>query len=112
MRKIFLIAMFLALGFSSTNVFADGTRARQVRKPASRQVIVVNSRNHHNYAGRFFRPALFWPATKTHLAIGVFVTKLPYGHRTIIVRGATYHRHKNTYYKARRLGYQVVPAPC
>ena len=114
MKKIFLVAMFLtvALGLSSTNAFADQARARQVRKPASRQVVAVNSRNRHNYAGRFSRPALFWPAPKIQLAIGAFVTRLPYGHRTIRVRGSTYHLYGSTYYKACRLGYMVVPAPC
>ena len=114
MRKIFLIAMFLtvALGFSSTNAFADGARVKHVRKSAGKQVIVVNSKNHHNHAGRFSRPALFWPAPKNCLAIGVFVARLPYGYKTIIVRGAAYHRYNNTYYKACRSGYLVVRAPC
>ncbi|MFA5199531.1 MAG: DUF6515 family protein [Candidatus Omnitrophota bacterium] len=114
MRKIFLIVMFLTvtLGLSFTNAFADGAKARHLSKPISNKVIVANSRNHYNHAGRFLRLALFRSGPKNHLAIGVVVTRLPYGHRTIRVRGSTYHLYGGTYYKACRLGYMVVPAPC
>jgi hypothetical protein len=123
MKKIifdrrFLIAasLCLALLLSSVDAFARGDeRARDNRghsKKGRHEVVVVNHDRYYYREGRFFRPS--WFGFKIAIGVppvGIVVSYIPAGHRTIVVGGATYYYYDNVYYRASPGGYVVVPTP-
>jgi len=111
MKKLILVAALLigAVVFDSSQAFAHDGKKNGRQKAFNRQMVVVKSSHH---ARRPYRPSFVWIAPNKHLSIGMIVERLPYGHRTVIIKGATYHCHNNTYYKPYRRGYMVVRKPC
>jgi hypothetical protein len=74
--------------------------------------IRVGHERYHYRDGRFFR--LGWFGFEIGVIappVGVIVTTIPSGHRTVIVRGTTYYAYDDVYYTPCPSGYIVVPPP-
>lgn len=125
--KKFWQVVILSLIFiiSATNVFAAGwsrdTKARVSRQSSSRdrndrsrsrEVVVVGHHRYNYHDGRFFRPGWFGlEIVLSSPPIGAIVTFLPFGHKTIVIGGATYYQYNNIYYQPCSSGYIIVPQP-
>lgn len=76
------------------------------------EVTVFRGERYHYHEGRFYRPSLFGFSFDLVMPpIGVVVSYLPYGHRTIVVGGVTYYEYDNVYYQPCPTGYVVVQEP-
>jgi len=106
-------ALVLVMFLQSTNVFAGEKRGGWSNPlPSRHEVIVVRGKKYHYNEGRFYRPWFFgFGFTVAIPPIGAIVNILPFGHRTIIVAGATYYCYDDVYYMLCPSGYVVVPAP-
>jgi len=109
----------------STNAFASGwsrdSRERNSRgggardrddRSRPREVVVVGHHRYNYHDGRFFWPG--WFGFEIAIAtppVGAIVTILPFGHRTIVLGGATYYYYNNIYYQPCSSGYIIVPQP-
>jgi hypothetical protein len=74
--------------------------------------VVVNHNRYDYRDGRFFRTG--WFGLRIAIGVppaGIIVSFLPSGHRTMVVRGATYYYYDNVYYRDCPGGYVVVPQP-
>lgn len=110
-KKIYAGKFWLAMGLcfifalSYSEAFARD-RERQ------REVVRVGHERYNYHDGRFYRPGWFWfEIVLVKPPIGAVVTYLPFGHRTTVVRGATYYYYNDVYYTPCPSGYIVVPAP-
>jgi hypothetical protein len=76
------------------------------------EVVRVGHDRYHYRDGRFYRPGFFgFGFSFVTPSIGVTISTLPYGHRTIIVGGSPYYYYDNVYYRSCPNGYVVVPEP-
>jgi hypothetical protein len=113
----FVMAMSLIVAISATNAFASGGRRGDGRhhgggRSHGREVVIVGHDRYHYQHGRFYRPGWFgFNISVVTPPFGAVVTFLPAGHRTIIVKGASYYYYDNVYYTSCPSGYIVVPAP-
>ncbi len=74
--------------------------------------IVVGSSRYHYRDGRFYRPAWFgFQFVFTSAPVGAVVTSLPFGCRTVFVRGTPYYYYNGVYYRRHASGFIVVPVP-
>ncbi len=117
--------MSLIFIISATNAFAlewgrdSGERDSRGRvagdrddRSRPREVVVVGHQKYHYHDGRFFRPGWFgFEIAVVTPPIGAIVTVLPFGHKTIVIGGATYYYYNNIYYLPYSSGYIIVPQP-
>ena len=103
-----LLGVFLALPL--TDAFAAWGWSKS--RPSVHQDIVVRHQKYRYHEGRFYKPAFFglW-FILIRPPIGVIVTTLPFGHKTVVCAGVTYYCHDNVYYRSHPSGYIVVSAP-
>jgi len=117
-KLLFIFGVCLLCASVFTNAFADGRygegygRRWQRSLPPRHEVIVVGRNRYHYYDGRFYRPAWFgFGFTVIAPPFGTAVRVLPFGYRTITVRGTPYYYYNNVYYTTYPSGYIVVPRP-
>ncbi len=125
-KKFWLgVVMSLTFIICSTNAFAGGwsrdsrennSRGSSVRdrddRSRSREVVTVGHQRYNYHDGRFFWPGWFgFEIVLSRPPIGAIVSILPFGHRTVVARGATYYYYDNIYYQTCPAGYIVVPQP-
>ena len=113
LKKLLPVAIIsLMLGMFPLGVFArDHDRGRDWNR-GSHEVTVFRGERYHYHEGRFYRPTLFGFSFNFVMPpIGVVVTYLPYGYRTIIVGRARYYEYDNVYYQPCPRGYIVVQEP-
>jgi hypothetical protein len=77
-----------------------------------REVVVVGRDRYYYRSGHFTRPGWFGFEFKINMPpVGVIVSSIPIGHKTVIVGSATYCYYDHVYYRSCPTGYVVVPAP-
>ncbi len=117
-KKKFLIVMLFCLmvALLSVDAFArDRGNDRNDRGRDNRgrhEVVFVNRDRYYYREGRFFRPG--WFGFEIAIGIppmGIVVSYLPAGHRSVVVAGSTYYYYDNVYYRTAPGGYVVVPQP-
>jgi hypothetical protein len=101
----------LVMVLQSTNAFARD-RDRGGDRGRSREMVTVGHQRYSYHDGRFYKPSLF----NFEIALGVpplgaVVHFLPFGHRSVVIRGSTYYHYNNIYYRTCPTGYVVVPEP-
>jgi Family of unknown function (DUF6515) len=108
-NKFWLVMGICSILFlmGSESAFAWGW-ARNL--PSHHSVVMLRGARYHYYHGRFYRPGPigFFMVTPP---IGVVVSILPDGYRTIVYGGIPYYYEDNVYYTDSSNGYVVVPAP-
>jgi hypothetical protein len=106
-RLWILASLALIIILQSTNAFA-----RDMGRERPREAIKAGHQTYHYRDGRFYKPGWLWfEIALVRPPIGVVVTFLPFGHRTVVIGGLTYYYYDNIYYQACPLGYVVVPVP-
>ncbi len=106
-----VVVLGLVMVLQSTNAFARD-RGRSGDRGRSREVVTVGHQRYSYYDGRFYKPGLFWMGIALGIPpLGAVVHFLPFGHKTLVIGGATYYHSNNTYYRACPTGYVVVSAP-
>ena len=128
-NKIFSKRLWVVVGVglmfcaSSVNAFAydrpSGYRGGgDARRPAfnaarhdNREHVAFRGREYRYDAGRFFERGLFGIFFGIPAPVGVSIHILPFGYRTVVVRGARYYCYNNVYYQDYPNGYMVVQAP-
>ena len=109
----FLLAVFLGLVLfvPATNAFADHGRW-EGSLPRNHQVVSFGRERFHFHEGRFFRPGFFgFGFVAVEPPVGIIITALPFGYRTLVIGGDTYYCYNDVYYRVCPGGYAVVPAP-
>ncbi len=71
------------------------------------EAVYYSGHRYNYYEGRFYSPS-FFGFSFIAAPIGVVVTYLPYGYRTIYMGNAAYYEYDNVYYQACPTGYVVV----
>ena len=105
-RFLIVTGLCVSIIASSSIVFA-GERER-----SHREVVVVGHDRYHYREGRFYRPGWFgFEFAIGSAPIGAVIRILPFGYRTIVIRGAPYYYYDDVYYRPCPSGYVVVPAP-
>jgi len=103
-----IIGLCLWLSLSYSNAFAWGSQEKP--RGQRREVVIVGHQSYHYHDGRFYRPGWFGFEFMVNIPpIGAIVTNLPFGYRTIIVKGTPYYYCNNVYYRSCPSGYIVVP---
>ncbi len=104
----------------SVNAFAadrgghSGARAgrEQNFKGRPHEVVNMGHNRYHYRNGRFFRVGWFGlEIAVVTPPMGAVITVLPFGHRIVVVNGATYYSYNNIYYQPCPMGYVVIPQP-
>ncbi|MCX5703210.1 MAG: DUF6515 family protein [Candidatus Omnitrophica bacterium] len=109
-KLLFVTGVCLTLVISSTDAFARGSEDRSHRHGG--EVVIAGHDRYHYRDGRFYRPWWFgFEFIVNTPPVGVIVTSLPLGHRTVVVRGTQYYHYNNVYYRSCPSGYVVVSDP-
>ncbi|MBU2101842.1 MAG: DUF6515 family protein [Candidatus Omnitrophota bacterium] len=112
-RKVCAVVMAgFMLSMISTTVFAD-YRGRDHRNDRSRHESIRYGHDRFDYyEGRYYRTSLFGAILSVVFPpMGVTVTYLPRGYRTVYVGGTRYYEYDNVYYQSYSGGYVVVNQP-
>ena len=120
-RSLVTVVIVLAFAAQASQAFAQRRDDRDMHGRVTHHDVVVVTPSHENFirggidfryhAGRFYRRNVFGLFVGAPAPLGVVVTALPFGYKTVVVAGTPYYYYNNVYYAACPSGYVVVPAP-
>ncbi|MDD5044862.1 MAG: hypothetical protein PHU91_04000 [Candidatus Omnitrophica bacterium] len=111
-KILFASGAALSLLFFSEVAFARDHGRGDYHGRSGREVVIYRGERFHYHEGRFYRPSFFgFDFNFVIPPVGVVVTYLPFGYRTVIIGGARYYEYDNVYYQPCPGGYIVVQEP-
>lgn len=108
-KSCLFIVFVLVSVMSYSYAFAGWTERGGHR---ARELVKMGHQRYAYHDGRFYKPGWFGFEFSIRVPpMGVIVSSLPFGYRTIVVENTPYYYYDNVYYKHCSAGYVVVQQP-